>query len=276
MQVVIGLFDEDKEAQSAAQSLRENGYDSDITILHSGDETSAQQMMTQANIPSQDVSFYTEGLRDGGSLVIVRTDNDRARAAADIMSRFNMVDIDTRLTDYQTKGKQGVGLTQLDENGTVIPVVEEEIQVGKRQVQRGGVRIHTTVTEKPVEEQVTLREEHVHVDRRPVDRAVTDADMAAFKEGSFELTETAEEAVVAKQARVVEEVVVGKEASERTETVRDTVRRTDVDVEQIPGQTVTTGTTTMTGTTGTTSTSSFDTYNTDFQNYYNKNLSNSG
>ncbi len=78
-----------------------------------------------------------------------------------------------------------------------------------------------------------MREEHVTVERRPVNRAVSDADVSAFKEGTIEVTETAEEAVVAKQARVVEEVVVGKQVEERTETVRDTVRRTDVEVEQI-------------------------------------------
>ena len=124
----------------------------------------------------------------------------------------------------------------------VLQVVEEDLAVGKRQVQRGGARVHTYVTERPVEESVTLHEEHVTVERRPVDRAVTGAD-AAFREGSIEVTETAEVPVVAKTARVVEEVVVGKTATDRVETVSDTVRRTDVEVEEIPGTTTTTGTT---------------------------------
>lgn len=129
-----------------------------------------------------------------------------------------------------------------------IPIVEETLQVGKREVQRGGARVHTHVIETPVEEQVTLREEHVTVERNPVSRAVTGADLTnAFQEGTIELTERAEEAVVGKQARVVEEVVVGKEATERMETIRDTVRRTDVDVEELN----TTATTTTTGTTRT-------------------------
>ena len=100
-------------------------------------------------------------------------------------------------------------------------------------MQRGGVRIHTSITERPVEEQVTLRDETVHVERRAVDRPITDADMAGMKDSTFELTETDEEAVVSKTARVVEEVSVGKQATEHTETVRDSVRRTDVDVEQL-------------------------------------------
>jgi uncharacterized protein (TIGR02271 family) len=99
-------------------------------------------------------------------------------------------------------------------------------------VQRGVVRVHRRITETPIEEQVTLNEEHAVVERRPVDRPATSADLAAFKEGEMEIRETTEEPVVSKTARVVEEVSIGKEASERTETVSDTVRRTDVDVER--------------------------------------------
>jgi hypothetical protein len=93
-----------------------------------------------------------------------------------------------------------------------------------------------------------LREEQVKVERRPVDQPATEADMAAFKEGSIEVSETAEEAVVSKTARVVEEVVVGKEVQNRTETIDDTVRRTDVEVEQMGASDVgTTGTVTNAG-----------------------------
>jgi len=123
----------------------------------------------------------------------------------------------------------------------VVPVVEEEMKVGKRKVETGGVRVETRVTEKPVEEQVHLHEEKVKVERRPANRAATAAD-TAFKEGTLELHETAEEAVVAKRARVVEEVVIGKEVRDHTETVRDTVRRTDVDVKKTKGKAKTTGT----------------------------------
>jgi len=137
-----------------------------------------------------------------------------------------------------------------------VPVVAEELAVGKRQVERGRARIHTVVQETPVQEQVTLREEHVNVDRRPVDRAVTDTDLSnAFQERTIEVTERAEVPVVAKEARVVEEVVINKEATERTETVQDTVRRTDVRVDEVGGTSVTgteTGQTVTSRTTDTT------------------------
>ncbi|MCA1857623.1 YsnF/AvaK domain-containing protein [Massilia oculi] len=116
-----------------------------------------------------------------------------------------------------------------------IPVVEEQLKVGKREVQRGGVRIFSRVVETPVDETVTLREEHVDVQRRAVDQPLSTADAAAFKEQSIEMRETAEEAIVQKSARVVEEVTVGKQVNQRQEQIHDTVRHTEVEVERLGG-----------------------------------------
>lgn len=114
-----------------------------------------------------------------------------------------------------------------------IPVIQEELKVGKRTVQRGGVRVYQRVVETPVREDVTLREEHVTVERHPVDQPIDPDQVPAFQEKSFELRESAEEAVVQKSTRVVEEVVVGKEVSQRQDQISDTVRSTEVEVEQI-------------------------------------------
>jgi uncharacterized protein (TIGR02271 family) len=123
----------------------------------------------------------------------------------------------------------------------VIPIVEEQVRVGKRDVERGRVRVRSYVIETPVTEQVTLREERVEVQRRAVDRPLTAAD-DAFREQVIEVTETGEEVVVAKEARVVEELTIRKDAGEHVETVHDTVRRQEVEIED----------TTHTGTAGTT------------------------
>jgi uncharacterized protein (TIGR02271 family) len=122
-------------------------------------------------------------------------------------------------------------------DSAAIPVVEEQLKVGKREVNRGGVRVFSRVIETPVNESVNLREEHVNVQRRPVDQPISTSDSTAFKEQSIELRESAEEAVVQKSARVVEEVVVGKEVSQRQQQIKDTVRRTEVQVENLPGDT---------------------------------------
>ena len=115
----------------------------------------------------------------------------------------------------------------------VIPIAEEELHVGKRQVGQGRVRIQSRVVETPVSEQVTLREERVDVERRPVSGTTQAGTLGGdpFQERTIEMEERSEEAVVSKEARVVEEVVVRKDVEQRTETVSDTVRRTEVDVE---------------------------------------------
>ena len=112
----------------------------------------------------------------------------------------------------------------------VIPLAEEQLNVGKRTVDRGTTRVRRYVVEKPVEENVTLRGERVTVERRQPIEATGAPGTGAFEERVVEVRETAEEPVVAKTAHVIEEVVVGREATERTETVKDTVRREEIDV----------------------------------------------
>ncbi|GAB3419543.1 YsnF/AvaK domain-containing protein [Massilia agilis] len=125
------------------------------------------------------------------------------------------------------------GSLQRDTSSQAIPVVEERLKVGKREVQRGGVRVFSRVVEQPVNESIGLREEHVNVERHRVDQPLSPGDTSAFKEQTIEMRETAEEPVVEKSARVVEEVVVGKQVSQREQQIRDTVRHTEVQVENL-------------------------------------------
>jgi stress response protein YsnF len=243
--------------------------------------------LTAMGIPEQHAHYYAEGVRRGGVLVTVVTTDEMADRAVSILSHHNPVDLSKRVEEWRKSGwtrfepheayrapaatrvaemRRETEMARSAEAGvharagdrsttTAIPVVEEEVQVGKRAVERE-VRVHTTVTEQPIEEQVHLREEHVTVERRPADRPASGADQAAFKEGVIAITETVEEPVVAKQARVVEEVVVHKEATDHVETIHDTVRRTDVEVEQ--GQAHQES-----------SFRSFDTYDADFRQHFN-------
>lgn len=285
--LVVGLFEERNEAQAAVQDLANSGYDRHAIQVkesfsaqdRSGDMSDLSQELQTQGVPDRDARAYVSGVKSGDTLAYLQTSDDRADLARDIMNRHGALDIhhahEVRSTTTETRGvatgaavgtaavastahttpttgRAATGTTGTNE--VAIPVIEEQLAVGKRQVQRGGALIHTYVTERPVEETVTLREEHVNVERHPVNRPVTSADTAAMREGTFEVTERAEEAVVAKNARVVEEVVVSKEATEHTETIRDTVRRTDVDVDELDDDDLTTTTGTTAGTTGTTST----------------------
>jgi uncharacterized protein (TIGR02271 family) len=232
--------------------------------------------LTRLGVPEEDANYYAEGVRRGGTLVSVDAADDRAESAVAIMKRHGAVEIDKRAAQWRDEGWSGfdentthtafdafAGGGQkraLESDVTAehqrlpvepreprtaanasrevsVPVVEEQLQVGKREVERGGVRLQTHVTETPVNENVELREEHVNVERRPVDYTFHGTESEAFQESLVEIREAYEELVVKKKARVVEEVVVNKDVEQRTETIHETLRRTDVNVEPIePGR----------------------------------------
>ena len=126
--------------------------------------------------------------------------------------------------------KTNGGLLEMDdrEEERIIPIVREEMRVGRRTVERGGVRVASHIVERPVSEQVHLRETHVDIERRAVDRPLR-GDERAFSDDTIEMVEMADEPVVSKQARVVEEVVVRKHVEERTATISDQVRSTEIE-----------------------------------------------
>src|SRR5215207_6547886 len=253
---IVGLFDEYREAQRAVVELVENGISREDIGITSRDYTSDDQTDTRRDDSYRDdegvgdkisnffsrlfgddteyASHYSDAVGRGGTVVTVDCETDEmADRAEAILNRFGG-DVDERGESYRQGAYMGTDNVEtnradLAEGGEArIPVIEEELRVGKREVEGGGVRVRTRVVERPVEEAVRLREERVHVERRPVNRPVSEADLNAFREGTFELRERSEEAVVDKTARVVEEVAINKEVGER----RETVRKTDVDVDE--------------------------------------------
>jgi uncharacterized protein (TIGR02271 family) len=214
-----------------------------------------------AFLPDEDRHTYEEGVRRGGFLLTADVDEEHVDGVVRVLEEANTVDIDDRAGQWRSSGwdyapeaavgtasgfggdpKAGYGgdtsysstATNAGtniENEQSIPIVEEQLVVGKREVGRGGARVRSYVTEVPVHEQIRLREENINVQRHAVDRPLTDAD-DAFRERTIDVTATGEEAVVGKTARVVEEVVVSKTAGERVEEIDDTVRRTEVEIDR--------------------------------------------
>jgi uncharacterized protein (TIGR02271 family) len=225
--------------------------------------------LVDMGLPEAEAERYAEGLRRGGALVTAQVADDRVDEAMDIMDRHHPIDLKERTRTWQESGWQGFSpeadmLTSADierersfyssprstmdrdmtydetrshgrtiDNDEHIDIVEEEVKIGKRAVDRGGVRVHTYVVERPVEEDVVLEETRVNVERRNVDRPASQADLDAFQERTIEVNETAEELVINKEARVTGEVHINKEREQHTERVRETARRTEVDVEHV-------------------------------------------
>ena len=181
--------------------------------------------------------------------------DDRFEAAAGALEAAGAADLDEREAACRREGWTGAAVaataaSRQNDFGTSpaavattgtgggeerIPVVEERQSDGKREVGHGRVRVRSHVVETTVQEQVTLREEHVSIERRPVAPPVAVGD-DAFREHAVEATESGDEGVVSKESRVTEEVAVRKRAEERTETVSDAVRRTEVEVEDGRGR----------------------------------------
>jgi len=228
---VVDILDGDDvldldERQDAWRSEGWSGRDSGVADLGTGSTTTSAGLMGSAGLTGGSDMGDRDSLQDQSRMM----SDDRASLGSDVQGDRTQL--------------HGSDLNRGDE---VIPVAEEELHVGKREVGHGRVRIRSHVVERPVQEQVTLREERVSVERRPVEGtartgSVNDGDL--FRERSIEMEERAEEAVVSKEARVVEEVVVRKDADQRTETVSDTVRKTEVEVDDERGTGVSrTGTT---------------------------------
>lgn len=275
---VIGIFDTAAEAKQAVQQLTSAGFEQDYVDVSQASSSASGTSDTHTNATgtateavgdaagrtkdkvggffsslfggdNDEADTYAEVTRSGHSLVTVHVDTlEQAHKAADILDQAGALDVDSKAAEYGLRTSTSAPKVApapapaASADGLTAEVIEETLQVGKRTEQTGGVRLRSRIVEKPVEASVRLREEHVTVQRKPVNRPATEADFTTFKEGDVTLTESAERAVVGKESHVVEEVSLGKQVTEREEVIHDTVRNTEVDVEQIPGA-ITTATT---------------------------------
>ncbi len=263
----IALFHHSDHAAAAIRDLEAKGFPSSaMTVINGarqggktnnadteaglGDQygNGNQADLETIGVPDRDRQRLQDGLDKGGLVLMLEGEGDRADEINTIFLKYSekIDEMDNERADYAAPlAAAPVAAAAMTppaqprvpaEDSAVIPIVDEELVVGKRSVDRGGVKVFSRVVEEPVTASVNLHEEHVVVDRRPVNRAVTESDL---RQGDrvVELTETQEEAVVGKTARVVEEVLIGKQASDRSETIKDSVRHTEVDVEPIESTT---------------------------------------
>ena len=250
-QNVTAFFDSRAEAEAAVRRIEAEGVASaDVRMVEGRDETVSSQngeergffeVLGDFFMPDEDRYSYAEGLNRGGYLVSVTATTANRDRILDILDDEGTIDMDQREAEWRDDGWTGlpssrdgavggIGARQSQPVDGTIEVVEENLRVGKRETDHGRVRVRSYVIETPVEEEVILRNEQVHVARRPVDRVLS-AGEGVFDERTLEATEHHEEAVVSKEVRVTEEITLETEAQERTETVRDTVRRTEVEID---------------------------------------------
>ena len=263
---ITAMFDTRAEAERAVEALASQaGIDRSAVQIGAGAQEREHEgflsSLKSLFVPDEDRYAYAEGLRRGGCLLTAQVPAGLEDQVYDVLEGSGAVDLDARTSEWQASGwkgygtegvaggtiysetgvaatgagagtaaASGTGARDVTEGEDTVQLMEEQVRVGKREVGRGSVRVRSYVTERPVEEQVELRQERVTVERRPVDRELQPGE-AAFQERTIEAVERGEEAVVDKTARVTEEIGIRKDVERETETVRDTVRRTEVEVE---------------------------------------------
>jgi len=247
---IVAVFESADRARAAREVLIGEGIDnSKMDLLDNRRDADNWTAVKRHAVPDEDAHLYAEGLGRGHSMLVIQANAGEHHRIMKVLERFNPMDIDDHAAKWRNSGWSGVHpgkaawdvRRQSSTGGTtraaaateeqVIPVYEEQLRVGKRAVEAGHVRVRVYTVERPVQEGLTLREERVAVERRPVDRPISGMPDQAFQERTVDVTTHREEPVIAKEARVKEEIRVRKEADQRTESVRDKVRHTEVEVE---------------------------------------------
>lgn len=239
---IADFFFPDDERATYAEGLRRGGFivtvshvppdrhDEAVDILEEEGSVDLDERSGAWRAEGWDETVSTAS-RSDDALGTAATAGMAGTAAAAASATGAMKTEDEKATAYDVDRLAATARTGTrDEDSEVIPVMEESLRVGKRDVNLGRVRVRSYVVETPATEDVTLREEHVTIDRRPVDRPLT-GDEAAFRDRVIEAEEHAEEAVVSKEARVTEEISLRRTAEEHTETISETVRHTEVEIE---------------------------------------------
>lgn len=245
---IVGVFDDYSTAESVSRDLANAGIPRDSIHVQSNFRTGAagrseygeenheggisgffHRLFGGGNDEEDNASsHYAEAVRRGSAVVTVTAAADQINSVVEIMNQRGAIDIDRRVEEYKRTGYTGYdpnavpythedsvrererNRERISQEGESIPVIEEELRVGKRVVRKGGVRVYSRIVETPVEQSIDLQEQKARVERRPVNRPLEGGEASRMKEQSIEVIETSEEPVIEKRARVREEVVVGK------------------------------------------------------------------
>ncbi len=167
---------------------------------------------------------HNDHLSDNGSLS--RTDRDQGYD--------NTLSAD-RSQDYDdTPGvdRSGVTETNSDTEEERLRLHEERLNVDKERVQTGEVNVSKHVVEDQQSIEVPVEREEVYVERRKVDHNASGTDAFVDENDSIHVPLSEEKVVVSKEDVVSEEIVVGKRKVRDTETVSETVRREEADIDE--------------------------------------------
>ncbi len=244
-ETTVAAFDTRAHADAAVKALRDGGFaNADISIfdekrLSGAKEPGIWQRLFGRDFQQQEASVYRQTIQKGGVVVSARVLDTEVADAIAILDLHRPVDVHdpagnsgiARASHLGAAGKKMEKVKPAEAHDEVLHLAEEQLEVGKKVVESGRTRVRRFVTEREASAEVTLHKEHGEVVRR----AITDPKFEGTIDWSdkvIEVIETAEQALANKTARIVEEVAVKKVRTDHVETVKDKLRRQNVEIER--------------------------------------------
>ncbi len=240
---ITARFETEPEAERALAAVAAEVPLRDSAVVSSG--LAGSLMLDSLNMPPEERAACEQQLSKGGFLVVAQVVSEsRGDTVLRLLHNLPVTRQPEAPPEPEAPPQPDAALEPsaplepeaVTEEEERIPIVEEELRIGKREVVRGRARVRSFVTETPVQEQVELLHEEAHLERRPVNRRISEEEVARgglLQERVIEVTEMREEAVVTKEAFVREELVVRKSVHRRIERIDETVRRTEVETERL-------------------------------------------
>ena len=265
-ETLVAVYDTAAHADAAVKALKAAGFhESDISVfdderLKAGKKTLSAGVkeaglwhrLFGTDVYQHEASIYGQTVEDGGVVISVRVPDSEVAHATAVLDIHRPADVHDRavtqgvapaahVETIQEKieavplaavQKVAVSPKLAAAQPDVLRLAEEQLQVGKEMAETGRTRVRRFVTEKDVAADVTLHEEHAEVIRKAISdsKFVGDIDWA---DEEIEVVETAEHAVAKKTAKIVEEVALRKIGSDHVETIRDKLRRQQVEIERL-------------------------------------------
>jgi uncharacterized protein (TIGR02271 family) len=243
---VVAVYDTEGSASAAVKTLASAGYStSDISLIRNEGEAEKAGLhepgvwhrLFGGDIEHDEATVFGRSVKAGSVIVSVRVPETEAPKVISLLDSHKPVDILDRAKALGLVGSTAGGVRTPEPakltGEEMLRLAEERLDVGKRLVESGFTRVRRYVVEKPAQANITLHEEHAEILRRAISDPTYVKDID-WSDRTIEVKETAEEAVVSKTARITEEVVIRKQGTDHTETVRDTVRSQQVDIDRVP------------------------------------------
>lgn len=122
---------------------------------------------------------------------------------------------------------------ETDENSVIIPIIQEDVVIGKEIVETGKVKISKKISEHQQTIDMPLLQEQVSVERVAINRFV-DTPPEIRQDGDMMIIPVLEEQIVVQKRLVlIEELHVRKQVVEANHSEEVTVRKEDVDIKRI-------------------------------------------